>query len=384
MRKIFGVVLASSLILASGARGQESPAADVPAAEAPSYPTLRIGGFTDINFFATDQEGVDSNSGFSEGQFVLHFGSVLAPKLTFFGEVSLTARASSFNAVVERAIIKYDFGDAAKLSFGRYHTPINWWNNAYHHGQWLQTTISRPEMTKFGGRFVPVHFVGGLLEGVNPAGGMNLSYKAGVGNGRGNDPSQAGDAGDSNNNRAWLLTADLRPDALYEMEVGAAFYNDKITFAETATTPKSEYLEKIVSAHFVWHSETPEVIAEWTRSSHEAETGPRRWDNDAWYVLVAYRLPGSFERWKPYVRYEDVDIDEGDPTDGRLRLLSAGSPFGPDHDPVYGGLADREEAILGLRWDFTDTLAVKGEYRRTTTGTQKDVHGAYLQICYAF
>ena len=30
--------------------------------------------------------------------------------------------------------------------------------------QWLQTTIDRPEMIRFGGRFQPVHFVGMLAE----------------------------------------------------------------------------------------------------------------------------------------------------------------------------------------------------------------------------
>jgi hypothetical protein len=54
-------------------------------------------------------------------------------------------------------------------------------------------------MIQFGGRFLPVHFVGALLEGTVPAGGWNLGYKAGIGNGRGNVISRAGDAGDNNN-----------------------------------------------------------------------------------------------------------------------------------------------------------------------------------------
>jgi len=38
-------------------------------------------------------------------------------------------------------LIRYDYNDFFKLSFGRYHTPINYWNTAFHHGLWLQTTI---------------------------------------------------------------------------------------------------------------------------------------------------------------------------------------------------------------------------------------------------
>ena len=99
-------------------------------------------------------------------------------------------------------IIRFDQSDQLKVSFGRYHTPINYWNTAFHHGQWLQTTITRPEMIQFGGRFLPVHFVGALVEGAVPAGGWNLNYKAGVGNGRGTVISRGGDAGDNNGDRA--------------------------------------------------------------------------------------------------------------------------------------------------------------------------------------
>ncbi len=92
--------------------------------------------------------------------------------------------ATGFNVELERLIIRYDLNDYLKVSFGRYHTPINYWNTAYHHGAWLQTGISRPEMTQFGGSFIPVHFVGMLVEGAVPAGGLNLNYNFGLGNGR--------------------------------------------------------------------------------------------------------------------------------------------------------------------------------------------------------
>ncbi len=95
-------------------------------------------------------------------------------------------------------ILRFDQSDRLKVSFGRYHTPINYWNTAFHHGQWLQTTIARPEMIQFGGRLLPVHFVGALVEGSVPAQGWNLNYKAGLGNGRATAISRGGDAGDVN------------------------------------------------------------------------------------------------------------------------------------------------------------------------------------------
>ena len=146
------------------------------------YPSLQIRGFGDVDFSASDQKG--SISGFNLGQFVLHFASPLSEKVSYFGEVSFTAAPTGYDLSVERTIIRYDYNDFFKVSFGKYHTPIGYWNAAFHHGAWLQTTISRPEMVRFGGTFIPTHFVGLQVEGNIPSGGLGLGYNVGLGNGR--------------------------------------------------------------------------------------------------------------------------------------------------------------------------------------------------------
>ena len=75
-------------------------------------------------------------------------------------------------------------------------------------------------MTQFGGSFIPVHFIGMLVEGAIPAGGLNLNYNVGLGNGRGQVISRGGDFGDINNNRAWLVNAFIKPNRLYGLQVG--------------------------------------------------------------------------------------------------------------------------------------------------------------------
>ena len=131
---------------------------------------MQIRGFADVDFGATDVRG--TTSGFTLGQFVLHISSPLSSKVSYFGEVSFTAQAPGitpgYKLDVERMLLRYDYNDVFKISFGKYHTPVNYWNTAYHHGLWLQTTIARPEMIKFGGQFLPVHFVGVLGEGEFP------------------------------------------------------------------------------------------------------------------------------------------------------------------------------------------------------------------------
>lgn len=333
----------------------------------PTYPSLKFLGFSDINFSATDQKG--AKSGFSEGQFVLHLTSPLSPRVTYFGELSLTARTdvatpgtAGFNTEVERSILRFDQSDYLKVSLGRYHTPINWWNTAFHHGQWLQTTISRPEMTQFGGRFIPVHFIGGLVEGALPAYGLNLNYNVGLGNGRGFPISRGGDFGDVNNNKAWLVNLFSRPDALSGLQVGASVYRDKIRLAQG-----NEFREWITAAHIVWDREDPEVIAEFANVRHDRLHGGGSFDSQAFYIQAGYRLPWFHQLWKPYYRFEYITTPKGEPVWGAPTL-------------------DLESHIYGLRYDISDFAALKVEYRHQERRRQPivDINGVFVQASFGF
>src|SRR5713226_1911270 len=281
-------------------------------------PSTHIAGFSDFDFGATDLHG--AHSGFNEGQFVLHLNSALSSKVSFFGELSLTARsdagtgtppATGFNVEVERSIIRFEQYDHFKVSCGRYHTPINYWNMTFHHGQWLQTSISRPEMVQFGGSFLPIHFVGALVEGAVPAGGMNLNYNFGVGNGRSTVISRSGDWGDINNNRAWLVTLFSRPDRLYGLQFGGSVYRDLVTPVGAVFGGRA-FHEWIESGHVVWHKENPELIAEFSNITHQEVGGSAQSNSQAWYVQAAYRLPWFERLWKPYYRFEYIHIPVSD------------------------------------------------------------------------
>ena len=207
MRKIF--LLALTLLVSTFAVGEEGTRPDP---RPPKYPSLRIMGFGDFNFFDTKNDSGESVNGFREGQFVLHFVSELSQHFSFFAEVSLTATPDEFKTEVERAFVKYDQSDYFKVGFGRFHTPVSWWNTAYHHGAWLQTTIDRPGPVRFGSEFLPIHFVGIAADGSIPSGGVGLNYIAGVGNGRDENIARGGDAGDVNNDRALVARLFSRPN----------------------------------------------------------------------------------------------------------------------------------------------------------------------------
>jgi hypothetical protein len=332
------------------------------------YPNFKMVGFGDIDY--TQTKHPEGPKGFTEGQFVLHMTSALSPRVTFFGELSFTARADAgtgsppatgFNAEVERMILRFDKNDQFKVSFGRYHTPINYWNTAFHHGQWLQTTIARPEMIQFGGKFLPVHFVGALVEGAVPAGGWNLNYKAGLGNGRGSVISRGGDAGDVNGNRAFLVNAFSKPDKFYGLEFGGSYYNDLLTIP--TSTPNIH--EGIISAHVAWSHEDPEVIAEYAGVRHEVVGATTPTWNQAFYVQAAYRLPQFNRLWKPYFRFEHIGIDQT--------------------DIVFATVPRLDGVTLGTRFDASQLAALKFEFRTWTRGPGSlRNYGGFFQICFTF
>ncbi len=311
--------------------------------------------FGDVVYVARESPFTD---GFFIGQVVGHGNVRMSERTSFFGELSATAHDANYTIEVERAILRYDFVDAFKLSVGRYHTPVSYWNTAYHHGLWLQTSVARPEMIKVGGTFIPVHFVGAMAEGRINTGALGISYEVGVGNGRGANIARGGDAGDVNRSRATLLALRFRP---YDtgLQIGGAVYFDRIT----GDTLFGSFDERISSAHIVWDRGAPELIAEYAQVHHDPALTGDALDSDAWYVQAGWRLGGALNRFKPYGRIERVDIN-GD-------------------DPIFASAMRYRGIIGGLRFDFDTFAALKGEYRRERFGMNDWSNGFYLQAAFA-
>ena len=171
-------------------------------------------------------------------------------------------------------------------------------------------------MIQFGGRILPVHFVGGLVEGALPAGGLNLNYKAGLGNGRGSVISRGGDAGDVNGHRAWLAERlHQAGQALRRCRSGGAYYDDRVTLASGA-----EFDEQIIAAHCACGTRKRRRSSPSTRACAIGIAPPgrlagRRRSTSRWRTGCR----STTALWKPYFRFEHIDVDRAD-------LMFAGVP----------------------------------------------------------
>lgn len=299
-------------------------------------PTVHAMIFGDASYLATERA---IPSGFIMGQAVGHLIASLTDRLAYFGEVTLTSQPTGYTVELERSILRYDFTDAFKLSGGRYHTPIGFWNTAFHHGTWLQTTVSRPEMVKYGSQFIPTHFVGAMAEGNVPTGNLGIGYMVGVGDGRASIISRAGDAGDPTSNRAITASIYARPATLFGLQIGGGYYRDRVTPANGASAD-----EDISSGYVAWQHESPELIAEYIDVRHTPVLGGATTDNHGFYVQGAYRLPGAAHDFKPYARTEQVVTSPDDVIFFPLTLGYTGN-------------------LGGVRYDFAPFAALKAEFR---------------------
>lgn len=326
----------------------------------PATAQVRIGGFTDFIFYATDDESATSRSGYKEGQFVLHLNAPLSDRVNFFAEVTWTPSSTGFGTEIERSIATYRYNDALKPAVGRFHTPASWWNAAFHHGSWLQTTIDRPIPVKFGSKFTSIHFVGAMVDGTVFPGGFSLSYTGGVGNGRGDNIARAGDAGDNDSHRATLFRVALRHDHLYALQIGGSAYLDQIPAAVDVLAD-----ERMLSAFVVYSSETPELLAEFFHVVHDDPGTGEESDNTGYYAQLGFRLPWRENIAKAYGRIEGIDVDE-------------------DDRAFQNNVADLRRGLAGLRIDLTNSLALKLEGRRFREGQGEYINEFYTSVGLVF
>jgi hypothetical protein len=265
-KQTLGLVLASCLV--SVAVAQEN---------SPFEQRVNALFFGEMDYREREDLGDD---GFVIGQDVAQITFQLDNRLSVFSELTATARKNEdFEFEVERLFVRYDFSDHYKLSVGRYHSPLGYWNASFHHGSWLQTTVGRPVTVKFGSNVLPIHFVGALLEG-NIA-DSDFGYRVGLGNGRSEEINDPGDFGDGNNNRAWLLAGNYRPLGRRRLDAGFSIYVDEVSPAGTMSID-----EVIYTGYVALQSERPELIVEASHTEHDSATGDG--GADSIYAQLAY------------------------------------------------------------------------------------------------
>jgi len=337
-----------------------------------SVPKLRLQGFSDFSFImGGDEENHHDTSGaFHMGDLDLFITSHLGDDFSVLSELMFAFGHEMHSGLaVERLQLLYAPTDFFQLKVGRYHTALGYWNETYHHGQWLQTTIDRPFAFQFEdhGGYLPLHSVGIQAMGTIFLSNLDLSYSMGVSNGRGPAVHQITNTEDPNLAKAYNLQIEVAPHFLEGLKVGAGAIIDRISMGDVTmahddnamentqddamaetTEAGPEMDEYILFGYLAYVADPFELLIEGSALRHVLEDDSHV-DTIGMYAQAAF-LVGPL---KPYYRFDLVEFGEADPF------------FGED-------AVDCNRHTGGIRWDPMTWVGVKVEY--SYTAKEKGIH----------
>ena len=320
---------------------------------------LRIRGFSDVTLHGSNLKG-DTTS-FTLGQLDLFVTSDLSDRLKFLSEIVFEAgRDNAFGVDVERLLLTYSFNDFLHIGVGRFHSAIGYYNTAYHHSTWLQTTTGRPFLFEFedNGGILPIHNVGATASGRIPSGHLGLQYVAEVGNGRASRSplSEAvQNRVDENNRKSVNFAIFARPEAVPGLQTGFSIYRDLL-----APQNSPRIGETIFAAHAVYGGRSFEWLNEALLIRHAPLGTARLFETPGFYTQVSKR----FGSYRPYVRYQYVNVS---PT-----------------EPVFSDVGLRHGPSVGLRYDLSEFVALKLQYDYTALRGDQSFHALAVQAGFTF
>jgi hypothetical protein len=345
----------------------------------PGGPVLHLRGFGDFNLgFGQDANplvfplGVPVKSSFEIGEIDLYISSQLSPKISFLTEMVVSAdQTNTFSWDIERFQMTYKPSKYFEISGGRFHTSIGYYNTTFHHGTWFQTATGRPFMYFFedSGGILPVHTVGVTATGLLPkTGKLNLHWIAEGGNGRAAnptvDPVQSFLA--DRNHKAFNAAVYAKPDWVPGLQVGGSFYLDKlypmqaVNGVEVGTTGAPGVSQHISSAYAVYNNSNWEFLNEAVLLTNKVPSLDQVYHTP----LVYSQISRGFGRYRPYFRYQYVNVPWNDPIN-----IFTGRYQGPS---------------VGLRMDFTTYVALKVQYNHLYQRNMPSLNGLDLQMAFTF
>lgn len=265
--------------------------------------------------------------------------------------------ASNREKEMERLQAGWRIMPGKTLWLGRFHNPLSFWNTELHHGNFLQTSISRPAIANYEDAqgILPAHITGLLLESSRAVDDAEISYAAGVGIGPTIETSSSATRAPFAGLKAFDLldpkhpgkiAAGFRlayhPEAASANQVGASLGYARIEARDLA--PVTEVRQTVLGAFFTWEKQQLKFVGEAFALDHHVAgaANPSSRTVLSAYLQPEYRFNDSLAA---FARVEGTSRA----ADSYLALL-------PEF-PVrrVGG---------GIRFDFYDSHAVKVEFNR--------------------
>jgi hypothetical protein len=319
-------------------------------------PRTQFHWFSDVGYSTSDRRATTSSFGL--GQLDLFLTSALNERWSVLSEIVFRANTDNrFVVNPERLLLQYQPSDAFQVAMGRFHSSVGYYNSAYHHGSWFETAASRPSI--FAAGFIPYHNVGLSTHTRVPSGSARLEAIAEIGNGLASSSrmvEQTQSVIDENNHKATNLGLITRPTGLPGFQAGVSWYRDRLV--PTGHAPFAAHLS---AAHAIYTGHEWEILNEVIVARHVDEDGAPARVSYGWYSQGSYRI-GSV---RPYLRYQAVDGNAG--------------------DPLFGSVGHRSGPVAGVRVDFGRFAALKVHVDRSHQSTTGETtHDGVVKLAFTF
>lgn len=314
----------------------------------------------------TSDSGPDGSDFVADADVVY---SYINNRFRFLGEYLLSTDESE----LERFKLGWQAGADTIGWIGRFHSPSRYWNAIYHHGQYLQTSISRPLIEEFedDGGVLPTHITGFMLETSNSlkrAAGLQTTLSFGAAPVIGEHELEPFDLLETDSDHG--AAADIRlaflPDQLGDNQAGLimSWADLKVDGNETAEQLGLLRVEQYtIGAYLDWRWQDWKILTSvlYVNNQDQLQTQTLKDTFVSGYIQAEYDF---HQDWTLYGRFEESSDTE---------------------DSVYLSLfpniiADRQ--VLGLRFDFARSQALTLEVSRIIefagADTQKDSFGQAL------
>ncbi len=306
----------------------------------------------------------------------------ITPSLDFFlsgnmGSIKLLSELYVSERVqhIERLQVGFNLTPSARLWFGRHHNPNGYWHTQYHHGTFLQTSITRPSMVELGGAggIIPSHSTGVLLEGELELQTSAWHYAASIGlTSQLNFTSGGHHGGDSssslsdfdfsnpkpnNHELGYAFRLAYFPDALAENQLGWFINHEEITLkANQHQTSQTMHDEHTINTNEVITLDIIGIFANYQEKSW-------RFISEAYYFSSKVPTEMKVEKNGFSAAYLQIEYTFNDQLTPYMRLDRTFSHANDAYLRLLDGYSVNANT-LGVRLDLPGHNAFKLEYSK--------------------
>lgn len=296
-----------------------------------------------------------ANAYFAIGEHDFFVNSQLTKRISFLGEYVIRFNgksATSFLPSIERSLLKFNYYKNHNLIVGKIHTPVNYWNDTYHHGRLFFPTIDRPLAFSY---IIPLHTLGLQMQGQN-LGKWNFGYDLVAGNG-----INSNDGANQGINLSYTAAVHIKP--IENFRLGLSHFYEKTNSHNPGThsghsTTYPHYEGEIytgpmtlnlTSASLSYFGNRFELLNEtsYNRTFTDSLGAANNWSN---FTYLGYRLTDNSI---PYVVADFIKIAEND---------------------LFVHPFDLFKLAIGYRHEFSHLLSLKAQAEYLTSLHQHQGH----------